>query len=140
MPKNQSTVLDVVSVTLDKVSKVSAPTQKLVFHIFELWISMNCRYVFTNMELWGLWAEKTYRNWFSKSFDWFDFNEKLTLQFSSKAIIAVFDSSYIKKSGKHTYGTGYFWSGVRQCTLHGLGIGYLAFVDVFNGTALHALA
>jgi hypothetical protein len=140
MPKNKSTVPDVVTSTLDKITKVSLPKRKFIFHIFELWISMNCRYVFTNMERWGEWAEKTYRNWFSKSFDWFDFNSKLTLQSASKEIIAVFDPSYIKKSGKHTYGTGYFWSGVRQCALRGLEIGCLAFVDVINGTALHALA
>ncbi len=140
MPKNKSTVLDVVSATLDKVSKVSVPQRKFIFHIFELWISMNCRYVFTNMERWGAMAEKTYRNWFAKSFDWFDFNRKLILQCANKEIIAVFDPSYIKKSGKHTYGTGYFWSGVRQCACRGLEIGCLAFVDVQNGTALHVLA
>lgn len=140
MPKKETTVLSVVSATLDKISEVSAPKRKFIFHIFELWISMNCRYVYTNMERWGSWVEKTYRNWFSKSFDWFDFNEKLMRQFSGKEIIAVFDPSYIKKSGKSTYGTGYFWSGVRKCALHGLEVGCLAFVDVLNGTALHALA
>lgn len=138
--KKESTVLCVVSATLDKISAVSAPKRKFIFHIFELRISMNCRYVYTNMERWVSWVEKTYRNWFSKSFDWFDLNEKLTCQFSGKEIIAVFDPRYIKKSGKSTYGTGYFWSGVRKCALRGLEVGCLAFVDVLNGTALHALA
>jgi hypothetical protein len=46
MPKNKSTVLDVVSATLDKITNVSLPKRKFIFHIFELWISMNCRYVF----------------------------------------------------------------------------------------------
>jgi hypothetical protein len=140
MPKIKSTVLDVVSATLDKITDLSLPKRKFIFHIFELWISMNCRYVFTNMKRWGSLAEKTYRNWFSKSFEWFEFNTKLCQQYAGKEVIAVFDPSYIKKSGKHTYGTGYFWSGVRQCALRGLEIGCLAFVDVLNSTALHTLA
>ncbi len=103
---------------------------------------MNCRYVFSNMERWGKMTEKSYRNGFSKFFDWFGFNYALVRQVAdcSKEVIAVFDPSYIKKSGKHTYGVGMFWSGVRQKALWGLEIGCLAFVDVTNATALHGIA
>lgn len=75
-----------------------------------------------------------------RSFDWFGFNYALVKQHCGKEIIAVFDPSYIKKSGKQTYGLGMFWSGVRQKALKGLEIGCLAFVDVRAGTAMHALA
>ena len=61
-------------------------------------------------------------------------------QHCSPEVIAVFDPSYIKKSGKHTYGIGMFWSGVRQKALRGLEIGCLAFVDVVNATAMHGIA
>ena len=54
--------------------------------------------------------------------------------------IAVFDPSYIRKSGKQTYGLGMFCSGVSQRALKGLEIGCLAFVDVSAGTALHGEA
>ncbi|HVB02681.1 MAG TPA: transposase [Chitinophagaceae bacterium] len=85
-------------------------------------------------------AEKSYRNGFSRFFDWFGFNYQLIRQHCGKEIIAVFDPSYIKKSGKQTYGLGMFWSGVRQKALKGLEIGCLAFVDVAAGTALHGIA
>jgi Transposase DDE domain len=104
---------------------------------------MNCRYVFSNMERWGRMTEKSYRNGFSKFFDWFKINYALLQSCmigDSKEVIAVFDPSYIKKSGKHTYGIGMFWSGVRQKALRGLEIGCLAFVDVANATALHGIA
>ncbi len=101
---------------------------------------MNCRYVFSNMQRWGKMTGKSYRNAFSKFFDWFTFNYALVQQHCSKEVIAVFDPSYIKKSGKHTYGMGMFWSGVRQKALRGLEIGCLAFVDVANATALHGIA
>jgi len=101
---------------------------------------MNCRYVFSNMERWGKMSEKSYRNCFKKFFDWFGFNFHILRHYGGKEIIAVFDPSYIKKSGKQTYGLGMFWSGVRQKALKGLEIGCLAFVDVAAATALHGQA
>src|SRR5215212_7052941 len=94
----------------------------------------------SNMQRWGKMTEKSYRNCFKKFFDWFGFNYAIVKQHCGKEIIAVFDPSYIKKSGKQTYGLGMFWSGVRQKALKGLEIGCLAFVDVAAGTAMHALA
>ena len=84
--------------------------------------------------------EKSYRNCFKKFFDWFEYNYAIVKQHCGKEIIAVFDPSYIRKSGKQTYGIGMFWSGVRQKALKGLEIGCLAFVDVAAGTAMHGLA
>jgi hypothetical protein len=140
MLNTKSNALRVVEATLGKINKVKKPVSKLIIHIVELWLGMNCRYVFSNMERWGKMSEKSYRNGFSKFFDWFGFNYALVQQHCSKEVIAVFDPSYIKKSGKHTYGMGMFWSGVRQKALRGLEIGCLAFVDVTNATALHAIA
>jgi hypothetical protein len=140
MPKKQSTVQSVVSATLDKITGITLPKRKFIFHIVELWLSMNCRYVFTNMERWGGMTEKSYRRWFNRVFDWFGFNYEVVKEHCGKEIIAVFDPSYIKKSGKRTFGLGMFWSGVRQKALKGLEIGCLAFVDVDAGTGLHGEA
>lgn len=140
MLKTNPNALRVVEATLGKVTDVKKPVSKFIIHIVELWLGMNCRYVFSNMERWGKMTEKSYRNCFKKVFDWFGFNYALVKQHCGKEIIAVFDPSYIKKSGKQTYGLGMFWSGVRQKALKGLEIGCLAFVDVRAGTAMHALA
>lgn len=132
--------LRVVETALGKVTKIKKPVTKFVIHIVELWLGMNCRYVFRNMERWGEMTEKSYRNCFQKFFDWFSFNYELIEQHCFGELIAVFDPSYIKKSGKRTYGIGMFWSGVRQQALRGLEIGCLAFVDVRNSTALSGIA
>ena len=140
MLKNQSNALKVVEATLSKVTGVKKPVSKFIIHIMELWLGMNCRYVFTNMERWGSMTEKSYRHGFKKFFDWFSFNFHLVRQYGGKEIIAVFDPSYISKSGKQTYGLGMFWSGTRQRALKGIEIGCLAFADVVSGTALHGEA
>ncbi|MBA2761023.1 MAG: transposase [Segetibacter sp.] len=140
MLKTKSNALRVVEATLDKITGVKKPISKFIIHIMELWLSMNCRYVFSNMERWGSMTEKSYRNSFGRILNWFNFNFLLIQQHCSKEIIAVFDPSYIKKSGKHTYGIGMFWSGVRQKALRGLEIGCLAFVDVDAATAMHGIA
>ena len=140
MLKPKSNAIRVVEATLGKVTEVKTPVLKFIIHIVELWLGMNCRYVFSNMGRWGRMNEKSYRNCFKKFFDWFGFNYNMVKQHCGKEIVGVFDPSYIKKSGKQTYGMGMFWSGVRQKALKGLEIGCLAFVDVAAGTAMHGVA
>ncbi len=140
MLKTQSNALKVVEATLGKVTGVTKPVSKFIIHTVELWLGMNCRYVFSNMERWGKMTEKSYRSGFEKSFDWFKFNYALVHQHCSTELIAVFDPSFIRKSGKQTYGVGMFWSGVSQKALRGLEVGCLAFVDVVNTTAMHGIA
>jgi hypothetical protein len=140
MLNSKSNALQVACATVGKVNKVSGPLKKFVVHILELWLSMNCRYVFTNMQRWGGRAEKSYRRMFEKFFDWFSFNFQLVKQYGEGEIIAVFDPCFIKKSGKGTYGLDKFWSGTAAKALKGLEVGCLCFVDVVAGTALHAVA
>lgn len=141
MPKSKkSNARNVVEATLDKISKLSRPAKKFIVHIVCLWLGMNCRYRFSNMSRWGSMSDKGYRNAFDRAFDWFLFNETLVKENCGKEILAVFDPSYIKKSGKQTFGIGTYWSGVSQRALRGLEIGCLAFVDVAAHTALHGIA
>jgi hypothetical protein len=140
MLNTKSNALRVVEATLGKVNKVSRPLRQFIVHIVELWLSMNCRYVFTNMQRWGTRVEKSYRRMFQKFFDWFSFNVELVKSNCGGQLIAVFDPCFLKKSGKCTYGRGQFWSGTAGKALKGLEVGCLCFVDVQAGTALHALA
>ncbi len=98
MLKHKSNALRVVEATLGKVNKVKKPVLKFIIHIMELWLGMNCRYVFSNMERWGKMREKSYRNGFGKLFDWFEFNYALVRQHCSKEVIAVFDPATLKKA------------------------------------------
>lgn len=141
MLKPISSAFEVVRTTLSKITKVSQPVSKFIGHILPLWLAMNCRMTFMNLGRWGGRNEKTYRFQFAGAFDWFSFNyEVVRACFGKKKVIAVFDSSFIKKSGTKTYGRAKFWSGTAGRSLPGLEVGCLAFVGVSEHTALHCLA
>ena len=87
---------------------------------------------FTQLQIFGKYSEKTYRQHFSKRFEWVDFNlsvsDRLFEEGSRKAI--AIDPSYISKSGNHTPGIGTFWSGVAQQAKHGLEILGMGLIDI----------
>jgi hypothetical protein len=140
MLKPISNAFEVVSATLSKVKEVSQPVRKFILHILPLWLSMNCRYVFVNMQRWGGRNEKSYRHMFTKTVEWFSFNLQVVKAcFSKKKVIAVFDPTYVQKTGKHTHEVGKFYSGTAGKALKGLEAGCLCLVGVEDHTALHLL-
>ncbi len=56
---------------------------------------------------------KTFSRWFQKAFNFAEFNSKLIDQVtnSNSKMIAAFDSTFEKKSGKKTWGLGRYWNG-----------------------------
>ena len=64
-------------------------------------------------------------------------NKEFILAHGSGKYVIAFDPSYISKSGKHTPGIGYFWSGCASRAKWGLEIGGLAAIDIDNHTAFH---
>src|SRR5438093_11320620 len=105
---------------------------------------MNCLMTFMNMQRWGSRNEKSYRSMFSKKFNWFSFNyEVVKACFGKKEVIAVFDPSYLKKSGKKTYGLvspQARWYGRQSSNRIGDRLLSLALGEIDDHTALHALA
>ena len=85
MLKLISNACDVVRTTLGKIKKVSQPVSKFILHILPLWLAMNCRFTFMNMQRWGGRNEKSYRSMFSKTFDWFAFNYEVVKACGAKA-------------------------------------------------------
>jgi hypothetical protein len=81
--------------------------------------------------------ELSYRLNFLKEFDFKEFNRLIIEQNCSKDVVWVFDPSYLTKSGKHTPGVGYFWSGCASAMKKGLEICGLAIADKENHTAFH---
>jgi len=72
---------------------------------------MRGRKNFLMMERYGKYGEQTYRQSFEKDFDFKAFNKELTAQYCGQELVWIFDPGYVSKSGKHTPGVGYFWSG-----------------------------
>lgn len=106
-------------------------------HAIHLFLCMRGRHNFENMERYGSYDECSYRLNFEKPFDFALFNRELIRLVCGPERIAAFDPSYLAKSGKHTPGVGWHWSGSAGKAKWGLEIGGLAVVDIANNTAMH---
>ena len=102
-----------------------------------LFLSIKGRINFLQLERFSDIDEQSFRNQFEKPFDFLKFNKELVLEHGSGHFTIAFDPSYISKSGKHTPGLGYFWSGCASKTKWGLEIGGIAAIDNDNHTAFH---
>ena len=95
---------------------------------------------FTGLEHCGGWSARTHARWFARPFP-----------FACLAVAAlgavhprvpeglgallVLDASFVPKSGRGTWGTGWFWSGMARAVRWGLEVTLLAAVDVEEGGA-----
>ena len=110
---------------------------KFISNLIPLFLAMRGRYNFSNMARWGDYIEGTYRENYSRSFDWLRFNVTLAEQSLSSDLAIAFDPSFLPKSGKHAPGIGYFYSGCAGRELRGLELSGLAVIDQQDKTTLH---
>lgn len=122
---------------LIKMSNIGRWQFKFILDLFPLLLALRGRYNFCNMARWGDYREYTYRNNYGRAFDWLDFNSFLVEQSLSADLALAFDPSFLPKSGKHTPGIGYFYSGCAGRELRGLELSGLAVIDQQDKTALH---
>lgn len=123
-----------------KMTDIGAVQRKFISHLLVLILSIKGRINFLQLERFGSYSEKSFRNQFKKSFDWLKFNTNLIKAHSSDEIIIGFDPSYISKSGKHTSGIGYFYSGCSGGYERGLEISVFSAIDINQNTAYHLIA
>ena len=122
------------------MTEVGRWQRRFLVHLFPLLLSIRGRYNFTNLARYGEHNEATYRRSYAKDFDWLTFNLGLVERYLSGDRIIALDPSYLAKSGKHSAGVGYFWSGSAGQTKWGQEFCGLAAVDLQDKTALHLLA
>ena len=95
---------------------------------------------FTQLAAFGSHNEKTYRSHFEKSgIDTVAFNLEMAKGYFEGSIgikALAIDPSYISKTGKHTPGLGYFWSGCAGQAKWGLEILGLGIIDTFRHECL----
>lgn len=122
---------------LRKMSSIGSWQFKFMSNLFSLLLAMRGRYNFCNMARWSSSVESTFRDNYAKSFAWLEFNRLLVEQYLSDDLAIAFDPSFVPKSGKHTPGLGYFYSGCAGRELRGLELSGIAVVDQKDKTALH---
>jgi hypothetical protein len=122
---------------IDKLPNINQWRRAFLIETLILFMSIRGRINFLQLARYGKYKEQRYRQQFEKPFDFLAFNKELTLSQGSGRYVIAFDPSYVNKSGKHTPGVGYFWSGVANQAKWGLEIGGLAAIDIDNHTAFH---
>ena len=105
-----------------------------------LFLGMTKRKNFTQMALFSDCSESRFRQNFRKKFDWVRYNLAFCREKLRHRIAIAIDPSYIPKSGKHTPGTGYFWSGCESAAKWGLEILGIALVDADERDDIHLRA
>jgi hypothetical protein len=133
-PMNVKTLTEQI---LIKISSIGSWQYKFMSNLFSLLLAMRGRYNFCNMARWSSTVESTFRNNYGKTFAWLEFNRLLVEQYLSDDLAIAFDPSFLPKSGKHTLGIGYFYSGCAGRELRGLELSGLAVIDQQDKTALH---
>lgn len=129
--------INLIEAILQKMNGLSVRRIKAIREILMLFLSFRGRINFEQMGRQGDLSEKSYRLHFEKAFDWVTFNKELISSTCSNELCIGFDPSYISKSGKHTPGLGYYFSGVAGSYKRGLEIGSLAVIDIKQNTAYH---
>lgn len=109
-------------------------------HHLGLFLALRGRYTYLNFERYGQKNELTYRNHHESGFSFRCFNRRLIEKYTGSRRMIAFDPSYVPKSGKHTPGLGYFWSGSASKAKWGLELCGFAVVDISANTALHYFA
>ncbi len=125
---------------LNKLPKIGKWQRNFILHLFPLWMVLRGRYNFVNLSRYGEYIEDTYRKNFARPFDFLSFNQKLVEQSLSENCILAFDPVFIPKSGKHTPGVNYFYSGCAGREKWGLEFSGIAAIDLNDKTALHLTA
>ncbi len=121
---------------LDKMSGVAKPQKKFLVTLFLTILLMRGKVNFRNLSRYSDLCEKTYSRQFRKSFGFTDFNKWLIAEIvpNHHQKIGVMDCSYVPKSGKKTYGLGFFYDSSHDKAAKGLEISNLAVIDVTDNT------
>ena len=128
----------IISVLISKsFDCLNKSRKKFIKNVFISFLSIKGRINFLQLERFGHYSERGYRNQFEADFDFFEFNKNLINQFTKETLLIGIDPSYLSKSGNKTPGVGYFWSGVAAKSKWGLEVTGFAAIDPNLNTAFH---
>lgn len=115
---------------------ICKPQKKFLLTLFTAILTAHGKINFRNLSRFSDASEKTYSRQFAKAFAFEAFNRAVMeagLEGDSERIIVI-DASFIKKSGKKTYGLDRFWNGCHRRNEKGLEVSNIAIVDVQRNT------
>lgn len=136
--------MKIVSQVLDQMAAlqpISGPQQKFLPVLLTTMLIVRGRVNFLNLSRYCALSERTLRRHFRREFNWGLFNRLLIERIvppTATQVVAL-DASFIPKSGKKTYGLGWFFNGCSGRAEQGLEVSLVSLIDV-EANAAYALS
>jgi len=115
--------------------QLSKPQAKFLCTFFSTLFVLRGRATITNLARFSGLSERTFRRNFQKAWGFPRLNSLLMDLLGLGESIAVIDATTIPKSGRKTFGVGWFWSGSRNRMIRGLEVSCIAIVSLEFRTA-----
>lgn len=128
---------DSLAAKIKEIAGKGKVKQRILVTIISGLLTLPQRNNFKQMSKWLGFNETTLHNWYKRDLELGHFNRKLIDKTGSGEYVVIFDPSYLPKSGKHTPGLGYYWSGQAGSVKRGVEIGSFAVGDAVHHTAFH---
>lgn len=133
-------VLDLIFAKMNTIYKthIGKPQRAFLQELFRVVFARQGRVTFTNLARFSELHEHTFRRHFERAFDWVAFNLVLLRlrAHPDEPIIGVFDTSFLPKSGKKTYGLDKFFSSAAKAVRTGLEVSLLGVIAVNSRRAV----
>ncbi len=123
--------------TLLALAPCGKPQAAHFAHLVALLQWLPGRVNFTHLEHYGGRSARTHARWFARPFPFARLAVTALGAVHPRALweLLIVDASFVSKSGRGTWGTGWFWSGMARAVRWGLEVTLLAAVDVAEGGA-----
>src|SRR5215510_2710255 len=124
--------MTIVTDILQQMPAVRQPQRKFLVVLFATILALRGRVTGRNLSRYCDYSERTIARQFRETFDWSEFHQRVMTAVldPGSELISAQDASFIPKSGKQTFGLGYFFNGCANRAEPGLEISTLAVVDV----------
>src|ERR1044071_698031 len=124
--------MTIVNDILQQMPGLSQPQRKFLETLFTTILALRGRVNFRNLSRYCDYSERSISRQFRCGFDWPDFHQRVINRAlkADSVMISAQDASFIPKSGKQTFGLGYFFNSCHSRPERGLEISNLAVVDV----------
>ena len=122
---------------LDCLDSITKPQRKFLISLFQTMLVCHSSINFLNLARFSGSSEKTFRRHFRKSFDFARMNLQIIDQITSTALTCLaMDATFIKKSGKKTFGLGKFHNGLTARIETGLECSVISLLDLEQNASL----
>jgi hypothetical protein len=127
-----------VTSILDRMPAVAKPQQKFLRVLLDTIMVVRGQVNFLNMSRYSQLSERTFRRQFRQPFDWTEFHRQSIKEVSAPEadLILAQDASFLKKSGKQTFGLDRFFNGCAGRAERGLEVSLISVIDVERNFAM----